>query len=164
MAKPPAEPVSIDARGLRVALITSRYNESVTAAMREGAERAFLDAGGDPADLTAVAAPGAFELAAIAGAALRSGRFDAAVCLGCVLKGETRHDEVIADALAVALARLSAELAKPAAFGVLTVDSHEQAVARASGKRGNKGAEAMNAAIDAVASIRRLTLAAEESV
>jgi 6,7-dimethyl-8-ribityllumazine synthase len=157
MAKPPTDPVALDARGLRVALIVSRYNGSVTGPMREGAERAFLDAGGDPAHLTTVSAPGAFELAAIAAAALRSGRFDAAVCLGCVLKGETRHDEVIADALAGALAGLSAELARPAAFGVLTVDSHEQAVARASGDRGDKGAEAMNAAIDAVAAIRRLT-------
>lgn len=157
MAEPPNEPVALDARGLRVALIVSRYNEAVTGPMGEGAERAFLDAGGDPSHLTRVEAPGAFELAAIAGAALRSGRYDAAVCLGCVLKGETRHDEVIADALAVALATLSAEVGRPAAFGVLTVETHEQAIARASGARGDKGAEAMNAAIDAVASIRGLT-------
>jgi 6,7-dimethyl-8-ribityllumazine synthase len=157
MARPDQQPVALDARGLRVALIVSRYNPRVTDPMREGALRAFAEAGGEAANLTTVAAPGAFELAAIAGAAVRSGRYDAAVCLGCVLKGETRHDEVIADALAVALATLSAETGRPASFGVLTVDSHEQAMARAAGDRGNKGAEAMNAAIDAAASIRELT-------
>jgi len=156
MARPDQHSASLDARGLRVALIVSRYNPLVTEPMREGALRAYDDAGGEPANLAIVPSPGAFELAAIAGAALRSGRYDAAVCLGCVLKGETRHDEVIADALAVALATLSAETGLPAAFGVLTVGSHEQAMARAAGERGNKGAEAMNAAIDAAASIRAL--------
>jgi len=154
MSETPPESVALDASGLRVALIVSRYNPDVTGAMRAGAERAFADAGGT--DLVVVPAPGAFELAAIAGAALRSGRYDAAVCLGCVLKGETRHDEVISDALAVALAGLSAETGMPAAFGVLTVGTQEQAMTRADGKRGNKGAEAMNAAIEAVASIRTL--------
>ncbi len=101
-------------------------------------------------------APGAFELAAIAGAALRSGKFDAAVCLGCILKGDTRHDEVIGDAIAVALATLSAETGKPAAFGVLTVHAQSQALARVNGKKSDKGAEAMNAAIEAVMSTRTL--------
>lgn len=157
MAKTPPTPVCLDARGLRVALIVSRYNPAVTGAMREGAARAFVDAGGSADGLVVVTAPGAFELAAIAGAALRSGGYDAAVCLGCIIKGETRHDEVIGDAVAVALAGLSSETGKPAAFGVLTVDDQSQALARAAGERGNKGAEAMNAAIEAAASIRTLT-------
>lgn len=154
MSETPPESVALDASALRVALIVSRYNPEATDAMRAGAERAFAEAGGT--DLVVVPAPGAFELAAIAGAALRSGTYDAAVCLGCVLRGETRHDEVIADALAVALAHLSAETGKPAAFGVLTVDTQEQALTRADGARGNKGAEAMNAAIEACASVRAL--------
>jgi len=155
MSETPPEPVALDASGLRVALIVSRYNPEATGAMRAGAERAFREAGGS--DLIEVSAPGTFELAAIAGAALRAGKFDAAVCVGCVLKGETRHDEVIADALAVALATLSAETCKPATFGVLTVDTQEQAMARADGARGNKGAEAMNAAIEAIGSIRAVS-------
>ncbi len=154
MSENAPESVALDASALRVALIVSRYNPETTGAMRAGAERAFADAGGT--DLVVVPAPGAFELAAIAGAALRSDKYDAAVCLGCVLKGETRHDEVIADALGAALAQLSAETGKPATFGVLTVDTQEQALTRADGARGNKGAEAMNAALEACASIRTL--------
>ena len=156
MAEPPSEPVKYDARGRSIALIVSRYNAEVTDLMRDGAVRAFLEAGGSQNRLVVVPAPGAFELAAIAGAALRSGRYDAAVCLGCIVKGQTRHDEVIADALAVALAGLSAQTGLPATFGVLTVLGASQARDRASGKRGNKGAEAMNAALDALASIASL--------
>jgi len=156
MALTPPVPIPLDARPLRVALIVSRYNPEATGVMRDGARRAFTEAGGLAGNLTEVDAPGTFELAVIAGGALRSDRYDAAVCLGCVLKGETRHDEVIADAVATALAQLSAETARPAAFGVLTVDTQAQALARAGGARGNKGAEAMNAAIEAAGALRRL--------
>jgi len=154
MSDAPPEHAALDASALRVALIVSRYNPAVTGPMRDAAAEAFAAAGGKPANLTTVSAPGAFELPALASAALETR--DAAVCLACVVKGETRHDEVIAGAAACALAELSARARKPVAFGVLTVDSQEQALARAGGAKGNKGAEAMNAAIETAASIRVL--------
>jgi len=154
MSDAPPEHAVLDASALRVALIVSRYNPAVTAPMRDAATDAFLSAGGARDRLTTVNAPGAFELPALASAALET--HDAAVCLACVVKGETRHDEVIADAAATALAELSARERKPVAFGVLTVDSQEQALARAGGAKGNKGAEAMNAAIETAASLGAL--------
>jgi 6,7-dimethyl-8-ribityllumazine synthase len=134
-----------------VAIIASRYNASVTGPMRDAAAQAYLARGGSAGDLAIVDAPGAFELPALAAAALSTGRYRAVVCLGCVVRGETPHDEHIARAVAHALADLSSRHATPVAFGVLTVLNAEQARARAGGAQGNKGAEAMDAALDALA-------------
>jgi 6,7-dimethyl-8-ribityllumazine synthase len=103
-----------------------------------------------------VKAPGAFELVAISRAAAVRGDVDAVVALGCVLTGETSHDRHICDAVAHGLARISVEFGKPAAFGVLTCQTLSQAQARCGGAKGNKGEEAMRAAIGAAQAIKEL--------
>ena len=144
------------AAGLRVAIVASAYHASVVGPMVDGARRAFVELGGDERGVEQISAPGAFELPVLAAGAARSRRFDAVVTLGCIIKGETRHDEVIAHAVAGALAGLSVETGVPVAFGVLTVDTVEQALARAGGACGNKGEEAMRAAVEAVSALRAL--------
>ncbi len=146
-------PIIPDARGLRVGLVTSRYHADVTGAMEDGARTAFLAAGGLPEDLLMAAAPGAFELPVIAAAYARRADVAAVVILGCIVEGETRHDRVLGDAIASAAAQLSVHTGKPVGFGVLTVRNAKQARARAGGKHGNKGQEAMDAALLAVRAV-----------
>lgn len=142
-----------DASGLRVAVVISRYHQEITRALAAGARRAFLAAGGSEDDLVELSAPGAFELPSICSALANDGRLDAVVALGCVVTGETRHDHYIASAVAHGLVQIGVDTGVPVAFGVLTVANIEQAQARAGGAKGNKGEEAMIAAIDAVLAI-----------
>lgn len=153
---PDLSPDALDARDVRAVVAVSRYNARITGALLEGARAEFDRLHGLAQNLAVVHAPGAFELPAILAAALRSGRFDCAVALGCVIRGETTHDRHISDAVAAALAHLSVQAGAPVAFGVLTVQSEQQALERAGGSKGNKGAEAMRAAIETLDAIRRL--------
>lgn len=138
------------AGGPSVCIVVSRYNDSITSILREGAERAYRERFPGGPEPVVAEAPGVFELPVIASAAVESGRFDGVVALGCVVRGETDHDRYISHAVANALAILSAQAVQPVAFGVLTVNSPEQARARADGAKGNKGAEAMAAALDSI--------------
>ena len=140
----------------RVAVVVSRYNEWITERLLEGAAEAFARRAGGEGVLDVARVPGAFELPAAAGAAARSGRYDAVVALACLIRGETAHDRHIASAVATSLASLGAELGLPVAFGVLTTETPEQAEARAGGAHGNKGAEAMDAALDTIGACRAL--------
>ncbi len=133
-----------------MAIVASRFNPSITDRLLEGAENAFRAAGGAETDLIIVRVPGAFELPVAAARLARSGSCDAVVALGCLIRGETVHDRVIADAVAGALSRIAVETGVPIGFGLLTTDTPEQAAARAGGGRGNKGADAMIAAIETV--------------
>ncbi len=144
------------AEGLRIGVAVSRYHEEITSALRDGAVRRFTEAAGAPDDLEIVPAPGAYELVAICRALARRGDLDALVALGCVISGETEHDRYIAQAVAGGLAMITVETGVPIAFGVLTCRTPEQAAARAGGKRGNKGAEAMAAAIETARTVRAL--------
>jgi len=161
-----AVPLASDARGLRVGIATSRYHSDVTGRLLQGARNAFLQSGGVDNDLVLVDAPGSFELVSIAHALASRADIDAVVCLGCILTGETTHDRYICEAVANGLADITARTGKPVAFGVLTCQTHEQAMARAGGldgvkSKGNKGEEAMHAALiaaHAVQCIRRLPL------
>lgn len=136
-----------------MAIVTSRYHESITSKLEEGAIEAFREAGGDESDLIRCSSPGAFELVAIASALAARSDLDGVVALGCIVAGETRHDRYLAAAVAQALADLSARHAKPVAFGVLTVNELKQARDRSGGKVGNKGREAMDAVILAAETI-----------
>ena len=149
-------PLTADARGLRVGITTSRYHEGVTGRLQEGALKAFKAAGGREDDLILVDAPGSFELVSIAHALAARADIDAVVCIGCVLTGETTHDQYICQAVASGLASITAVTGKPIAFGVLTCQSIEQAQARAGGAKGNKGEEAMNAAVIAAQAVGRV--------
>jgi 6,7-dimethyl-8-ribityllumazine synthase len=139
-----------------VLVVVSRYNASVTDAMLEGAIEAYTDRFHAGASLEIVAVPGAFELTAAARAGALSGRFDGVVALGCIIRGETSHDQYIASALAHGLTSLTIGTGVPVAFGVLTVDTAAQARARAGGKKGNKGREAMDALLDTLDAIRAI--------
>lgn len=139
----------------RVAIVVSRYTASVTGALLEGAVGEYRRRGGDPSMLAVYEAPGSFEVPAIAMAAAKSGSFGAVVALSCIIRGETRHDRYLAQAVASGLMSVSIQTGVPVGFGVLTVESPRQARERAGGKKGNKGSEAMAAALDAAASAAR---------
>jgi 6,7-dimethyl-8-ribityllumazine synthase len=136
------------AGGSRFALIVSRFNEGITSRLAAGARAALAEAGASDDHVTLVSVPGAFELPQAARIAAGTGRFEAIVCLGCVIRGETPHFEYICDAVAHGLMEASAATGVPMAFGVLTTDTWEQADARAGGGRDNKGFEAAAAAIE----------------
>jgi 6,7-dimethyl-8-ribityllumazine synthase len=141
---------------LRVAIVVSRYNRWITDALLRGAQDEFHRQTGTLEGLAIMHAPGSFELPVLARAAATSGRFQAVVCLGCIIKGETSHDLHIATAVANAITTASCETGVPIAFGVLTVDTAAQAEARAGGDKGNKGQEAMQAALDCVQTLAGL--------
>ncbi len=138
--------MNIDATGLRIGLVTSAYHEEITTRMREGAITAFVEAGGTEDDLYEVAAPGAFELVVLADALARKD-LDGVVVLGCVIKGDTMHDQYICNSTSQMLAHISFEHEIPVGFGLLTLFSKEQGMDRAGGEKGNKGEETMNAVI-----------------
>lgn len=145
---------STGARGQSVALVVSRYHAEIAERLENGAREAFLEAGGDPASLRTIDAAGAWELPRVCQAALEDPSIDAAVALGCVIQGETAHFGAIVDAAAHGLMRVCLDARKPVSFGVLTCPSVEHAMERAGGRHGNKGAEAMIAAISSVVATR----------
>lgn len=146
---------TIDAAGLHVGLAVSRYHADVTDRLREAAVSTFVRAGGRPEDVLVAPAPGAFELIVVSSALASRGDIDAVAALGCIITGETRHDEYLSHAVAQGLALLSTR-GIPVTFGVLTCGTLAQAEARAGGDQGNKGAEAMAAAVQAANVVRAL--------
>ncbi|MBI3403379.1 MAG: 6,7-dimethyl-8-ribityllumazine synthase [Acidobacteria bacterium] len=148
------------AAGRRVAVIVSKYNDFVTDRLQAGALAALTGAGVASSDITVVRVPGAFEIPLAAQHAAESGRYDAIVCLGCLIRGETPHFEYIATAVSQGLTAAASATGVPMAFGVLTTNSAEEAVARAGDGPGNKGHEAAMAAIEMVEIIAQLTHAA----
>ena len=142
--------ISTDASGIRVGIASSSYHKEVVQELEHGAREVFTDSGGRDEDLKIVESPGAFELVAICSALAARSDLDAVVALGCVIRGETSHDTWINSAVSQGLANISIATGKPVAFGVLTCETMEQARARSGGDKGNKGEEAMRAAIAAV--------------
>jgi 6,7-dimethyl-8-ribityllumazine synthase len=142
--------------GFRFAVIVSKYNDFVTDRLQEGALAALAAAGVEPEDITVVRVPGAFEIPIAAHHAARSGGYDAVVCLGCVVRGETPHFEYIASAVSHGLTAGAAATGVPMTFGVLTTNSIEEAIERAGEGRSNKGWEAATAAIEMVAVVAQL--------
>ena len=140
----------------RFALVVSKYNEFVTDRLQAGALEALTGAGVAASDVTIVRVPGAFELPLAAQHAAESGRFDAIVCLGCVIRGETPHFEYICSAVAHGLTAAAAATGIPMAFGVLTTNSVEEALARAADGPANKGREAAVAALEMADVVARL--------
>lgn len=132
-----------------VGVVVSRYNDSVTSRLLAGALDEYARRGGDAEEVRVAEAPGAFELPVIAKALLESEPLGAVVALGCIIRGETEHHRYLGDAVAKGLMDLALEAGVPVGFGVLTVDHAQEALNRAGGSMGNKGAEAMSAALDA---------------
>ena len=148
---------STSATGFRFALVVSKYNDFVTDRLQTGALAALAEAGADAADITVVRVPGAFEIPIAAQHAAESGQFDAVVCLGCIVRGETPHFEYLASAVSQGLTAAAAATGVPMAFGVLTTNSIEEAIARAGEGPSNKGREAAAAAIEMVTVAAQLT-------
>lgn len=141
---------STDARGVRLCVVVSRFNELVTESLLDGALGSLRRAGADLSDVTVVRVPGSWELPGAAAQAAKTGNFDAIVALGCLIRGDTLHYELIAGQTASQLAALQSEAGLPVVFGVLTTDTLEQAMDRAGAKCGNKGAEAAVTAVEMV--------------
>ena len=137
-------------RDARIALVVSRFNDYLTEHMLGAAVNVFHRLGGDGDDLTVAHVPGAFELPVTAKKMAETGRYDAIVCLGCIIRGKTDHYEHIAAQTIKGIREVGTELGVPCILGVITADSLEQAINRAGGKQGNQGAKAMQAAIEMV--------------
>ncbi len=130
-----------------MAIVVSRYSHSITDLLLKGAAGAFLSRFPEADEPSVIDAPGAFELPVLCMHAAAAG-YDGVLAIGCIIKGETRHDEFIAHAVCEGLVAVSVTTGVPVALGVLTVDTVEQAQERAGGRHGNKGEEAMNALLD----------------
>lgn len=141
-----------DASQFRFAILCTDYHDHITGALLQGARDTLLKHGALEDRITVLPVPGAYELPAAAQFAAEAGLHDAFLCFGCVIKGETRHDDYINHAVAKGLIDLSLKYNKPFIFGLLTVENEQQAVDRAGGKHGNKGVEC------AVAALRMLQL------
>jgi len=145
------------AAGFRFAVVVSKYNDFVTDRLQTGALEALATAGVDRDEVTVVRVPGAYELPLAAQHAAESGRFDAVVCLGCLIRGETPHFEYISSAVSQGLTTAAAATGIPITFGVLTTNSVEEALARAGDGPTNKGYEAAMAAIEMAEVVAQLT-------
>lgn len=145
------------ASGYRFAIVFSRFNTSITERLRDGAIAALTEAGAARGDVEIVSVPGAFEIPQAARRLAETGKVDAVVCLGCVIRGATPHFEYISSSVAHAIQDASGETGVPMAFGVLTTDTWEQAEERATPGRDNKGYEAAAAAIEMAQLFRRLS-------
>jgi len=146
--EPVAEQGTFQAQGKRFAIVVSRFNAFITERLLSGAQDALCRSGAGKNNITVVRVPGAFEIPAAARALAASGHHDAVICLGCLLRGDTVHYDVIASEVTRGIGQSAQETGVPHAFGVLTCDSLEQAIDRAGLKMGNKGFEAALAAIE----------------
>ena len=144
----------------RVAVVVSRYNELVTTRLLEGARQCLREHEVPDARIDVIWVPGALELPVVAEAAAVSGRYAAIVALGCVIRGETAHFDIVAGEASRGLANVALAHRLPVGFGVLTTESLEQARERAGGGAGNKGYEAAEAALGTAAVLAELTRAA----
>jgi 6,7-dimethyl-8-ribityllumazine synthase len=147
---------STDGAGLRIGLVVARFNAYITERLLAGALAALREAGVRDEDVTVVRVPGAFEIPLCARELAASGGIDAVVCLGAVIRGETPHFDFVAQAAADGVLQTMLALAVPLSFGILTTNTIEQAVERSGEGQGNKGAEAIETAIEMVRVQRQL--------
>lgn len=147
---------AVDGTGMRFGVVVSRFNEDITGPLLEGAQRTFAAAGVAADDITLVHVPGAFELPLIAQHLARGGTVDGVVCLGAVIRGDTPHFDYVAGEAARGLQAAALATGVPIVFGVLTTNTHAQAVDRIGGSEGHKGEEAAATALEMVALLRSL--------
>ncbi|MCL2144231.1 MAG: 6,7-dimethyl-8-ribityllumazine synthase [Endomicrobia bacterium] len=140
----------LKAEGKKFALVVSRFNEFITNKLVGGAEDILKRHGTADSDISLFWVPGAFEISATAKKIAESGKFDAVICLGCVIRGATPHFDYVSAEVSKGIASVSMQSKVPVIFGVLTTDSIEQAIERAGTKAGNKGADAAVSAIEMV--------------
>lgn len=136
--------------GFLIHIVVSDWNTEITSKLLDGAKETLISVGVSESDIEIVRVPGAFELPVAAKSLLKSVNSDSVICLGCVIKGDTSHDEYINQAVATGITQLSIMSGKPIIFGLLTVNDQQQAEDRAGGKHGNKGIEAAITAVKMV--------------
>ena len=146
----------LQARDLRFAILASRFNEFVVDALVRGALDALRRHGASDKQVDLVRVPGAYDMPVVARKLALSRRYDAIIAVGAVIRGETSHYDHVAGECASGLSRVAAETGVPVAFGVLTTEDTAQALDRAGGKAGNKGADAAESAVELVNLLRRL--------
>ncbi|MBW2708312.1 MAG: 6,7-dimethyl-8-ribityllumazine synthase [Deltaproteobacteria bacterium] len=145
------------AKGMRFAIISSRFNEFISRKLMEGAIDALVRHDASKKDITVCWVPGAFEMPVVAKKLAMSNRYDAIICVGAVIRGATSHFDYVANEVSKGIASVSLDTGIPISFGVLTTDNIEQAIERAGSKAGNKGFESAMAAIEMVSLFKDMT-------
>ncbi|MCU1373702.1 MAG: 6,7-dimethyl-8-ribityllumazine synthase [Actinomycetia bacterium] len=152
-----APPAELDGRGLRIAVVAARWNSSITLRLLDGVRRGLAAAGVDEGDVVEDWVPGAFELPLGAKTWALSGRVDAVICLGCVIRGETTHYESVAGECASGIQQAQLETGVPIAFGALTVENLQQALDRSEGPGGhNVGEDGAKVVVEMAGLLRRI--------
>jgi 6,7-dimethyl-8-ribityllumazine synthase len=146
----------LDATGLKFGLVVSRFNNFLTDKLLDGALDCLVRHGGDLKNFEVAYVPGAFEITYAAAKMARSSKYDAVICLGAIIRGETPHFDYIAGEASKGIARLALETGRPVIYGLVTADTLEQAIERSGTKAGNKGWHAAEAAIEMVTLYRVL--------
>lgn len=146
----------MDTTSLRIGIVAAEWNDFIVSKLIAGATEALAEHGVPADNVTLVRCPGSFEIPVVASAMAGSGRYDAVIALGVVIRGETAHFEYVSGPVAYGLANISVATGVPCVFGVLTTENIEQALDRAGGNFGNKGAEAVSAAIKTVAALHEV--------
>jgi 6,7-dimethyl-8-ribityllumazine synthase len=146
----------LSASGLRFAVVVGRFNSFITERLLAGAMDALARAGGDAQNIDIVKVPGSWEMPVVVRELAKQDRYDAIICLGAIIRGDTPHFDYVAGEAAKGIAHTSSEFGVPVAFGVLTTNTLEQAIDRAGAKGGNKGVDAAMSAIEMASLIRRL--------
>ncbi|MCK9293715.1 MAG: 6,7-dimethyl-8-ribityllumazine synthase [Desulfobulbaceae bacterium] len=147
---------NFQAEGKKIGIVLARFNSFIAERLLEGALDTLLRFGAADGDIEVARVPGAFEIPLVAQKMAKSGRYDAVICLGAVIRGATPHFDFVANEAAKGIAQASMESGVPIIFGVLTTDTIEQAIERAGSKAGNKGSECAAAAIEMVNLLKSL--------
>lgn len=147
----------LDAKGLKVALVVSRFNNLLTDKLLDGAVDCLVRHGAGQDGISVAYVPGAFEIPYAAARLVKTGKFDAVICLGAVIRGDTPHFDYIAAEATKGIAKLGIEAETPVIYGLITTDTLDQAIERAGTKAGNKGWDAAQAAIEMVSLYRSIS-------
>lgn len=145
-----------DGKGLRIAIVASRFNEFITSRLISGARDALLRHGTEEDDITLAWVPGAFEIPSAAKKLAESGAFDAVICLGAVIRGATSHYDYVCAEVSKGIAQIALSSGVPVIFGILTTENIEQAIERAGTKGGNKGFDCAQDAIEMASLFRKI--------
>ena len=146
----------LDASGMRLALVVARFNDHITQRLNDGCRDELASRGLDPGKLLSLEVPGCFELPIVAKELAAGGGFDAIICLGAIIRGDTPHFDFVSSETASGIQRAALDTGVPVIFGVLTTDNEEQALARVGGSGGHKGREAALTAIEMVQTMRNV--------
>jgi len=148
--------LKLDGSSYRFAVVASRFNSEIVDGLLGGARSALTDAGVDWDRVAVFQVPGAFEIPLVAKKVAESGKYDAVVAIGCLIRGETPHFEYISNQASLGIGQVALETGIPVTFGIITVNNDEQAIARSSAGEGNKGYEAAMAAVEMVKLLREI--------